>query len=158
MIVVLLQNPWSGYYAGREWPRDEWLDAMWSSYTGGMLMKLLAGIPDDEVWVDNANPICTPKPSGMLKPDIEHVSRVLAAQCASGVVACGSQAHKAIDKVRWMDSLVVTPHPAYRLFSNDWAYRCNECIRDLHRHPKRLKRIQVNWKNYELLPIPKDNQ
>ena len=101
-------------YAGRRWPRDLWLTALWRSRSGTRLKVILDGLPD--VHIDNTTPIVGATPDSVIPTDRKHVRRLLAADPGI-VLACGKQAERAITK--WRGALVVMPHPTWRCLSNE---------------------------------------
>ncbi len=113
--LVLLQNAWSPLYAGDIWPRDSWLKALHRSRSG---QRLSVAFPDPEaVWYDNTTPQVAEEPNGVMAPDLDHV-RALLTQEPPFVVACGKQA-SAVARALWPGRLLVTPHPAYRLVTDE---------------------------------------
>jgi hypothetical protein len=123
VILVLLQNPWSPHYAGRVWPRRFWLKALWRSRTGKRLRQMLDGISEEHYIIDEANPICTATPSGVMPFDKLHVEVLIKANPQIRViVACGKQAQKACDYLvsrgLYGSSVLHVPHPAYRLLTS----------------------------------------
>ncbi len=93
-------------------------------------MRILDGIPDDSIWLDNTTLSVADKASGVKPPDPNHVRGVISDRRITCVVACGKQAHETIDKV-WDGSLVKIPHPAHRKFSKEAVGTCNELIKTM---------------------------
>lgn len=139
MLLVLLRNAWSTYYTrigrpgevhdresyrkavkDRVWAREAWLDATWASVSGRKLIKILNGVPDELIWVDDTTLEVAAKSSGVKPPDVDHIREVLHERHITMVLACGQQSWKAIDKV-WRGSVIKIPHPACRVISN---YAC----------------------------------
>lgn len=115
MMLVLLQNAWSRYYAGHIWPREYWIEALWSSPTGRKLTtRILRDIPEERYWVDNTTPVCGELPSSVVKPSLYHVEQVIHQHGITSVLACGNQARKVAGQL-WHGPLVAIPHPACRL-------------------------------------------
>ncbi len=113
-VVVFLQNAWSPFYAGGEWPRASWLPALQRSRSGQRLRILIA----DPECCHNTTPIVGATPSSKVLPDPEHIRRILAERSPSLVVACGKQAESAVS-VEWAGDLLVVPHPAARLLTDE---------------------------------------
>ncbi len=143
MLLCLLQNAWSGFYVrvglpgedsdsfkDRVWCRDDWIDATWSCPSGQRLMRILDGIHDDSIWLDNTTLAVADKASGVKPPDLDHITNVIADRGITSVVACGKQASEVIDKV-WDGSVVKIPHPAHRKFSKEAVGACNELIKTM---------------------------
>lgn len=108
-IVVFLQNAWSPFYAGSEWPRCTWLPALADSPTGRRISLMV----DDLDVCENTTPITGCLPNSVVKPDFEHIKAILERRKPETVVTCGSQATKALQRV-WTGSLLILPHPAKR--------------------------------------------
>src|SRR5215213_11984384 len=110
-LVVFLQNAWSPVYAGGEWPRRSWLAALERSRSGQRLRLMLDGLD----CCHNTTPIVGPTPSSIVPPNVAHIRAIL---CASPrlrlVIACGKQAAASVAP-EWAGSLLVIPHPAYRV-------------------------------------------
>ncbi len=149
MLLVLLQNAWSGFYTrvgtpneneddcwrtlrsdNRIWYRQNWIDATWSCPSGQRLMRILDGIPEGSIWLDNTTLSVADKASGVKPPDFGHVRSVITDHLITCVVACGKQASEVIDRC-WSGSLVKIPHPAYRKFSKEAVESCNYCIKTM---------------------------
>jgi hypothetical protein len=122
MILILLQNAWSGAYAGGTWPRSSWLSALWACPSGRRLIRMLKDVPPEDYWVDNTTPIVGPSPSSVVKPDLEHISGVIQDRNIDYVVACGRQAQGAMEKIEHAHARlfpgIYMPHPAARLLHN----------------------------------------
>ena len=116
-IVVFLQNAWSPFYAGREWPRNSWLYALKKSRSGQRLRILL----DDFDVCENTTPGVGATPDSVIPPDMAHIHAVLNTRQPRIVVACGKQAEAALLKA-WGGPLLAIPHPAHRLLT-DTLYR-----------------------------------
>lgn len=116
-FVVFLQNAWSPFYAGREWPRDSWLLALKRSRSGQRLRVMI----DDLDLCENTTPIVGATASSVIPPDAEHISAILQRRKPVCVVACGRQAEIALSEL-WNGSLLIVPHPAHRLLT-DALYR-----------------------------------
>ncbi len=147
MLLVLLQNAWSGFYTrvgkpdededycwqtlrsdNRIWYRQNWIDATWSCPSGQRLMRILEGIPDESICLDNTTLLVADKASGVKPPDLDHIRSVIANRGIKSIVACGTQASSAIDQC-WTGSVIKIPHPAYRKFSAIAVEQCNLLIR-----------------------------
>ena len=133
-VLFILQNAWSGAYAGGEWPRRSWLPALHASRSGQRLKVITEFVTAwchtkhvrrgmFEFDYNNTTPIVGKNPTSVVKADRAHMERVIARGCASGnerltVVACGKQAAEAVEVV-WGGYTIVVPHPAYRMLTND---------------------------------------
>lgn len=111
--LVLLQNAWSPFYAGQEWPRESWLRALQQSRSGKRLAQMF--VDTDAIWFDNTTPKCGDSPDSVLPIDKDHVLKLLL-KGPKVVIACGKQAAKASQ--RWMGFRILIPHPASRLVTN----------------------------------------
>lgn len=148
MLLVLLQNGWSGYYtrigmpgevperrAERVWIREHWIEATWCCPSGRKLTKILEGVDDDYVWLDDTTLEIADKPSGVCKANPAHVRSVLETRGITEVLACGNQAGTVIDKL-WRGPLVKIPHPACRVLTNttllDYRAYATQMVHDYH--------------------------
>lgn len=113
-IVVFLQNAWSPFYAGGEWPRPSWIRALKASRSGQRLRVMI----DDYEVCENTTPIVGATPDSVIKPDVEHITRLLARRKPQVVVACGKQAETILSKL-WPGALLAVPHPAHRLLTDN---------------------------------------
>lgn len=112
--VVFLQNAWSPVYAGHVWPRPSWLRALARSKTGQRLRLMI----DDLDCCEETTPVVTPTPSGVAPPDPRHIKAVLERRDPEIIVACGKQAEQALTAL-WFGPMLVVPHPAHRLVTNE---------------------------------------
>lgn len=108
--VIMLQNAWSPEWAGRQWPRDQWLKELVKCRSGQMV-KLLTRDLAGEVF--NTTPLVTAKASGKPPADKGHVARVLLDKRPELVVCCGEQAIKVVSEL-WPGMRLELPHPACR--------------------------------------------
>jgi hypothetical protein len=115
--ILFLQNAWSPFYAGGEWPRPSWLRALEKSRSGQRLRVMI----DDFDLCENTTPIVGATPSSVIPPDVAHIMEVLKRRQPRIVVACGKQAEKALLEL-WAGPLLAVPHPAHRLVT-DKLYR-----------------------------------
>lgn len=139
-MIVFLQNAWSGYYAGREWPRASWLRALRACPTGRRLARLMNGVEYEPY---NTTPICGDSPSSIVPPDEDHIKKLLN---GSPVVACGKQAE--ILTRLWDGPLLIVPHPAARGLSNNLLDYGNQILLGgLSRRVKLTGKSQVVEKN-----------
>lgn len=122
--LLFLQNAWSPFYAGAVWPRESWLRALESSRSGQRL-KLLVG--DDFDVCENCTPQVGATPDSIIKPDPEHILKVLAERSPRMVIACGSHAERALLEL-WDGPLLLIPHPAYRVVTNQMFEHAREYI------------------------------
>lgn len=116
-IVCFLQNAWSPWYAGRTWPRDQWLKALWRSRSGKRLKTLTALCVGEEFYFDNTTPIVGNNPDSVVKPDYEHIRKVITEQKPQLVIGCGKQAEKCLLHLQ-VEPLLLIPHPACRTLTN----------------------------------------
>jgi hypothetical protein len=125
-VVIFLQNAWSGLFTAQIWPRDSWLKALHRSRSGQRLKILTDSAPGCEFWFDNTTEEVAEEPNGICPPDIEHVKDVLKVQRPEFVVACGKQAAKVL--LPLFSPLLIIPHPAHRLVTNDLYRRAGELL------------------------------
>lgn len=125
-VVAFLQNAWSREYAGKEWPRELWLEALRKSRSGTRLRTFQSMCQDAEIWWDNTTPHVGDNPDSLLSADFEHIDSVLESQSPDVVVAFGKHAAVALMQ-RWLKPLLILPHPAHRLVTND-LYRVAGCL------------------------------
>ncbi len=113
-IVAFLQNAWSPFYAGGIWPRDSWLKALRKSRSG----QRLKVFDELNIWWDNTTPIVGDNPNSVIKPDRNHIDRVMVNQNPDYVIAFGKQAEKALTIDSFYEPLLILPHPACRVVTN----------------------------------------
>ncbi len=136
--LVLLQNAWSGAYAGETWPRRSWLMALEACRSG---QRLRVAFPDPEsVHYDNTTPIVGATPDSVVPPDLEHVQALLD-QGPPIVVACGKQAGEVALKL-WDGPLILCPHPAYRFVTDELFRMVGAQVRRRSVPPLHLCRIR----------------
>lgn len=116
-LVLFLQNAWSPFWAGGEWPRDSWLAALKRSRSGQRLRVLI----DDFDVCENTTPIVGATSSSVIPPNSEHITALLNRRMPTVVVTCGKQAEQALLNL-WPGPLLAIPHPAHRLLT-DGLYR-----------------------------------
>jgi hypothetical protein len=124
-IVVFLQNSWSPQWAGRPWPRSQWLKALWRSRSGTRLISLTVPLEftqEYEFWFDNASPIVGEHAGSTYKADTLHMAGVLAVRTPHVVVCMGRVAAdgwRLLPEWRKICPCLITPHPTYRVVTND---------------------------------------
>ena len=120
-ILILLQNAWSPLYAGGVWPRESWLRALDRSRSGQRLRVIRQHLQSNAIILhaDNTTPIVGVKSSSVVQPDPGHIETLLRSLQPHGVVAMGKQAEKSMFLSTWTGPLLVTPHPAYRMMTNE---------------------------------------
>lgn len=123
--VIFLQNAWSPLYAGKVWPRANFLGALERSRSGKMLKNLTGDLT--QVW--NTTPEVGRDSPSKLDVDLDHMLAVLKVNAPSVVVACGAQAIGAVPKV-WDGPRLELPHPACRWLKAD-LYREGRRLLDL---------------------------
>jgi hypothetical protein len=131
--LVILQNAWSRRWAGRAWPRADWLAALHDSRTGRRLARIWPA-PARGVWFDNTTPAVAPAASVCLPPDLDHLRGVIRRTRPRLVVACGAQAARAVQPL-WDGQLICMPHPCYRCLSNA---HLDTIRRRVHAAPQRI--------------------
>jgi hypothetical protein len=67
---------------------------------------------------DNTTPQVSSEPNGVCPPDLGHLRKVCEEMRPSYVVACGKQAGDAMLQLGLVKSLLLVPHPAYRVVTN----------------------------------------
>jgi len=112
--VLFLQNAWSPFYAGREWPRESWLKALRLSRSGQRL-KVLIGAKFEQC--ENTTPIVGDSPDSVIPPDEAHINAILWEKNPDIVVTCGKQAEIALSRL-WRGNILAIPHPAHRLLTD----------------------------------------
>lgn len=128
--VVILQNAWSPLYAGGEWPRPSWLKALRSSRSGQRLNVLEQAATGIDLWYDNTTPIVGDCADSVIKPDLSHISFLLYEQNPDCIIACGKQSAKVMEKFAYEMArpLLIVPHPAYRVLSNELYQKAGELL------------------------------
>lgn len=145
-FIVFLQNAWSPLYAGRSWPRESWLRALYRSRSGRRLRILFDAVDQEQAFRScyNTTPIVGDKPSSKLPPDKNHIIDILeplAAEHDLTVVACGRQAEDALREL-WSGALLAVPHPAARLLTDALYYDASAWLkRQLEQH--KLERVAL---------------
>jgi len=131
-VLGLLQNAWSPLYAGGIWPRESWLKALHRSRSGQRLRIFTENCPNIEFWWDNTTPIVGDSPDSVVKPDINHVKKVLTEQKPDAIIAFGKQAEKVISQIQVNDVIVIyTYHPACRIVKNLDFLKITERLKEL---------------------------
>lgn len=134
-VLIFLQNAYSPLYAGKEWPREDWLRKLWRSQTGSMLDNLIEaaheyksrGVPRGGLrfYVHNTTPLVAKTPAELLPPDLTHMVGALCHTAPKVVVCCGQSACRSwydiyahtFEEQRFRMSQLPTvflPHPAWR--------------------------------------------
>jgi hypothetical protein len=127
--VAFLQNAWSPLYAGDHWPRRSWLQALHRSRSGLRLKNLTNACPNVEVYFDNTTPEVGGSPDSILPADLNHIQKVVNREMPDYIVTLGKQA-KTVIKSIYADKypLLLLPHPAYRLVSNDLFFKAGHLL------------------------------
>jgi hypothetical protein len=170
LILVLLQNAWSGYYTrislpdeevtslrSKVWAREDWLEATWASASGRTLRKLLDGVPKEKIWIDDTTLMISELPEGNCPADPNHVARLLAMPDLELVIACGKQAESAVIK-KWAGRLLIMPHPAYRLLNRDTVRAANGVILSGNPYRCRIRPVKPSDMSvsYDIIPLPEE--
>lgn len=124
-MILFLQNAWSPVYAGGEWPRPSWLNALRRCRSGQRLRLLI----DDPNICYNTTPIVGATACSVVKPDPEHIKRILDEHEPDVVIACGKQAQTALTKA-WQGNLLLLPHPVARTSIKKIYARGRELLTD----------------------------
>jgi len=135
--MIFLQNTYSAEYAGREWPRGQWLTALRSSRSGQMLLNLTNDL--GSVW--NTTPIVGSSADSKLPPDRDYARRMVHLAEPECIVACGQQAIEVIREI-WDGPRLELPHPACRWLKAD-LYREGKRILDLMTRGKMRMKVRV---------------
>lgn len=157
-LVAFLQNAWSPAYAGRKWPRESWLKALHRSRSGQRIRVMTAECPDAEIWWDNTTPICGDHPDSVIPPDLGHMRKVIRERRPTIILAMGGQAATALRKLQPDCSVLMLPHPAYRVLTNDLYRRAGELIQGefsgwiaLHQHRDKVhEQVEKQPRSLEL--------
>jgi len=123
-MIVFLQNAWSPVYAGREWPRDSWLRALERSRSGQRLRVMI----DDFSVCENITRAVGARPHIAMPADDTHVNQLLQMKRPRIVVACGKLAEMCLLRL-WQGPLLVVPHPAHRLLTDELYRQAKEYLR-----------------------------
>lgn len=143
--VIFLQNAWSPRYAGGVWPRAWWVAALSRSRSGQRLSFMIGDAFDR---CENTTPIVGATPGSIVPPDFDHIRQVLSERDPRLVITCGKQAEEALTQV-WGGSMLILPHPAYRVVTNALFIRAGQLIFEIE--PKeRIKLIQERTKFREV--------
>ena len=145
-IVVFLQNAWSPHYAGRTWPRRFWLEALWNSRSGERLRTMMArySFTGAEWWFDNTTPIVGDNPNSRVPADPRHIRRVLGRRPWDAVVVCGTQARDAaVPLAHAQPAILIVPHPAYRVLSNDLYAKVGDTLSMMNRDFVPVERVMT---------------
>lgn len=135
-LVVFLQNAWSPFFAGHTWPRASWLRALEKSRTGRRLEIMI----DDFDLCEETTPEVAATPSGICKPNFDHINSILKRRKPEVVVACGKQAEECLVNL-WSGPLLAVPHPAYRVVTNDLYRRARILLEQEGGFRDRLKLV-----------------
>lgn len=122
MIVVFLQNAWahpSSVSAMRE-SRRVWLYALALSRSGRRLVHLLGEsfTSDEQYHLDNLTKEIGLSSNSNHKPQPHHIKAVIAEHDPTLVVGCGNSCAATLPTI-WSGPLLLVPHPAFRLLTND---------------------------------------
>jgi len=115
--VAFLQNAWSPMYAGETWPRRSWLAALHACRSGQRLKKLTDKMINIDIWYDNTTPIVGANPSSVVKPDKQHIEKIILEQKPELIILFGRQAKEAV-LYMWSGPTLILPHPACRTLTN----------------------------------------
>jgi hypothetical protein len=127
-ILGLLENAWSPAWAGMVWPRQSWLDALWSSRTGNRLRHLTNRLGKAQIWFDNTTPEVARTPNDKLPPNYQHVCELVCRLQPTAVVAFGEQAARVCRELQ-LEPLLIVPHPAYRVVTNGLYQQAGTLLR-----------------------------
>lgn len=72
---------------------------------------------DIDIWYDNTTPIVGAKSSSIVKPNTQHIQKILAEQNPDLVILFGKQAKEAVLNM-WAGNVLILPHPANRVLTN----------------------------------------
>lgn len=136
--VLFLQNAWRySVPPGMEyWARDDWLWALWRCNTGRKIQLMWPDAQNDRsLWVDNTTPKVGVGSNSVMPPMPEWVENVLEWHDPEFVIACGKQAENSVLPL-WPGRLIVMPHPAHRVNTNNLFKEIAQVIKDdsFHRH------------------------
>ena len=121
-LLVVLQNAY--HKSGRPLTRRQYEAALWSSYTGTMLRKML---PDGvDVHVDNASPQIGTTADSIFPADLDHLEKVIEYTAPDLVLGCGKIVQSGLEELG-IDFLPA-PHPAWRGLTNAQAQEIRETI------------------------------
>ncbi len=118
VVLGLLQNSWSGLYAGGIWPRESWLKALWLSRTGKRLKHLVDGYAG-HIYFDNTTPIVGETPDSVVPADLDHITSLLNVIKPIAIVTFGRFAERAILELEIDIPVLFLPHPACRVVTNE---------------------------------------
>ncbi len=118
-ILVILQNAWSKEWAGKNWPRHLWLQALEQSRSGKRLQVMKNHLKSYDIHFDNTTPHVGDHPDSILPADHNHIRSVIEEVNPSIIVTCGSQAFQAIIDLNQDKPVLAIPHPSYRVVTND---------------------------------------
>jgi hypothetical protein len=127
-VLGLLQNAWSPYYAGREWPRAGWLEALHDCRSGRRLKILQQACPQADIWYDNTTPIVGARPDSVVPPDMLHVASLVAYR--DYFIAFGRQAQRVLIELEKARPLLIVPHPAHRLLTDALYRKAGHILRE----------------------------
>lgn len=139
MVLILLQDSWSEYWAGFEWQHDPWLKSLLMGKSGQKIKTFLPIKNDEEIrdgkrfWIDTTTPMCGPTADSAAKPDVSCVMRLLKEHKPTLVVACGKQAQGVITEIvghchNYRFSRIYMPHPATRMLSRKCCNVVRDCV------------------------------
>ena len=148
-VLGFLQNAWSPKYAGKEWPREQWLNALAASRSGQRLATLTILCPNLEFCWENTTPIVGAHPDSRIPADPVHMMALVGVHNPHMILAFGNQAHYTIrvklPALLIAKPLIFLPHPAYRVLTNKLlaavARRINEGFQGLLEFRQRRRRF-----------------
>ena len=135
MVCVVLQNMY--FRDGKARSYSRFVAALKQNRSGKMLRNLIKGPwKGSDVRFMNTTPKIGTHPDSKLPPDLPYLKRNLKRYAPSLVVACGQQAEEACLSC-YKGSMLVVPHPAYRVLTKDLYL---EASRDVE-HLQQLSRV-----------------
>lgn len=139
-LLVFLQNAWSPEYAGKHWPRDQWLQALKESRTGVRLKRLVDSLDVCE----NTTPIVGATPRSCPPADLRYMLGLLILYSPTMVVGCGRQAEHALQEI-WMGPLLCVPHPASRVVTTGLYCAARSYLTETYTNRLALRQLRQGW-------------
>jgi hypothetical protein len=129
-ILIILQNAWSIHHAGKVWHRQSWLKALHASRSGQRLRSLSQALPEAaEVRHENASPKVGDNPDSFFTADVKHIRRLIRKHAPEVVIALGKEpGNGVLAACPDHKKIVLAPHPAFRLLTNDLYRQIGEDI------------------------------